>query len=71
LILTGNLYPSVKIFARADDLNVPVILVPHDTYTTLQMIQRIVGKIKPGDKTRIEMAKKLFEENVDWEQILR
>lgn len=71
LILTGNLYPSVKILPRADDLNVPVILVPHDTYTTLQMIQRTVGKIKPRDKTRIETAKKLFEENVDWEQILR
>lgn len=70
LILTGNLYPSVKIFPRADDLDVPVILVPYDTYTTLQLIQRIVGRIKPGDKIRIETAKKLFEKNVDWKKIL-
>ena len=70
LILTGNLYPSVKILPRADDLAVPIILVPHDTFTTLQLIQKIVGKIKPGDKMRIDIAKRLFEENVDWKQIL-
>jgi BioD-like phosphotransacetylase family protein len=70
LILTGNLYPSVKIFPRADNLSVPMILVPNDTYTTLQQVQRIVGRIKPGDKKRINRAKKLVEENVDWKRIL-
>jgi len=70
IIATGNLYPSVKVLPRADELNVPIILVPYDTYTTLQHIQKIVGKIKPGDKQRLELAKKLFEENVRWEKIL-
>jgi BioD-like phosphotransacetylase family protein len=70
LILTGNLYPSVKIFPRADDLEVPVILVPYDTYTTLQLVQRIVGRIKPTDRKRIGRVKKLVKENVDWKQIL-
>jgi BioD-like phosphotransacetylase family protein len=70
LILTGNLYPSVKIFPRADDLSVPIILVPYDTYTTLQQIQRIVGKIKPGDKKRINRAQKLIKENIDWKEIM-
>ena len=71
LVLTGNLHPSVKVFPRADELAVPVILVPYDTYTTLQQIQRIVGRIKPGDKKRISLAKKLVEDNVDWRQILQ
>jgi BioD-like phosphotransacetylase family protein len=71
LILTGNLYPSVKIFPRADDLKVPMILVPFDTYTTLQQVQRIVGRIKPTDKERINRAKKLIRENVNWKQILQ
>ncbi len=70
LILTGNLYPSIKVFPRADDLNVPIILVPHDTYTTLQAIQRIVGRIKPEDKKRINIAKRLVKEHTDWKQIL-
>lgn len=70
LILTGNLHPSVKIFPRADDLSVPIILVPHDTYTALQQVQRIVGRIKPRDKKRIDRAKKLVKKNVDWRRIL-
>jgi len=70
LILTGNLYPSVKIFPRSDDLKVPMILVPFDTYTTLQMVQRIVGRIKPTDKERIKRALKLVKENIDWKRIL-
>jgi len=70
IIATGGLYPSVKVLPRADELNVPIILVPHDTFTTLQQVQKIMGKIKPSDKTRLELAKKLFEENVKWEKII-
>jgi BioD-like phosphotransacetylase family protein len=71
LVLTGNLHPSVKIFPRADELKVPMILVPFDTYTTLQLIQKIVGHIKPSDNVRINRAKKLIKENMDWKQILQ
>ncbi len=71
LVLTGNLHPSVKIFPRADELKVPIILVPFDTYTTLQIVQKIVGRIKPTDSARINRAKKLVKENVDWKQILQ
>jgi len=70
LILTGNLYPNVKILPRADDLTVPIILVPYDTYTTLQLIQRIVGRIKASDRKRINRAKALVKEHVDWKTIL-
>lgn len=70
VILTGNLYPSVKVFPRADDLEVPLILVPYDTYTTLRIVQGIVGKIKPTDLKRIDRAKRLVKENVEWEDIL-
>jgi BioD-like phosphotransacetylase family protein len=70
LILTGNLYPSVKILPRADKLDIPVILVPYDTFTTLQLIQKIIGRIKPRDEKRITIAKKLLEENVVWKKII-
>jgi len=71
IILTGNLRPSVKVLPRADELKIPMIAVPQDTYTTLQLVQRIVGKIRPGDKERIATAKRLVQENVDWEKILQ
>ncbi|MEM2940019.1 MAG: phosphotransacetylase family protein [Thermoproteota archaeon] len=71
VILTGNLRPSVKVLPRADELKIPMIVVPQDTYTTLQQIQKIVGRVKPQDKTRITAAKKLVQENVNWKEILR
>ncbi len=71
LILTGNIYPSVKIFPRADDLLIPIIMVPYDTYTTLQLLQQVVGRIKPEDKRRIRTAKKNVKESVNWKKILQ
>ena len=71
IILTGNLQPSVKILPRADDLAVPMIVVPYDTYTTLQLVQKIVGRIKPGDKRRLDIAREILDKYVDWNQILR
>jgi len=71
VILTGNLYPSVKVLPRADELGIPLIVVPQDTYTTLQSVQKIVGRLKPRDTVRIAAAKKLVQDNVDWRTILR
>ncbi|MEM2878917.1 MAG: DRTGG domain-containing protein [Candidatus Hadarchaeales archaeon] len=71
IIVTGNLYPSVKILPRADEVKTPIIVVPYDTYTTLNMIQGIVGRIKPNDTGRLNLMKKLFEENVKWERVLK
>ncbi|MBS7640776.1 phosphotransacetylase family protein [Candidatus Bathyarchaeota archaeon] len=70
IILTGNLYPSVKVFPKADQLKVPLILVPYDTYTTLQYIQRTIGRIKPKDIRRIGAAINLVKAHVDLEKIL-
>jgi BioD-like phosphotransacetylase family protein len=70
LVLTGNLYPNVKIFPRADELNVPLILVPYDTYTTLQLINNIVRRVNPIDKEGIKKIEKKVREKVDWKQII-
>lgn len=70
IILTGNLYPSAKVLPKADHLKIPLIVVPYDTYTTLQHVQKIIGRIKPGDPRRINAAIDLVKKNVDWEYIL-
>ena len=71
VVLTGNLYPSVKVFPKADQLNVPLILVPYDTYTTLQHVQKIIGRIKPKDSRRIAAAINLVKKHVDWKSMLQ
>ncbi|MEM2739486.1 MAG: phosphotransacetylase family protein [Candidatus Bathyarchaeia archaeon] len=69
LILTGNLYPDVRVLAKAEEKGVPVILVPYDTYTTVELVGELVGRIKPGDRRRVDIAYRLVKENVDWKRI--
>jgi len=66
LVLTGNLRPSPLVLSRAKEKGVPVLLVPYDTYTTVNMLQDIAGKIRYGDSKRINLAKQLVSENVNW-----
>jgi BioD-like phosphotransacetylase family protein len=68
LILIGNLYPSIKVFPKADELKIPLILVLYDAFTTLQLLQKIIRKLM--DEERIKITKRIFEENLDWRRII-
>jgi BioD-like phosphotransacetylase family protein len=70
LILTGNLHPNVRVLSKAKEKGVPIILVSYDTYTTVDMVRDVTGKIRGGDKKRINEAKRLASEYVDWKELL-
>lgn len=70
LILTGNYYPDVRVIARAEKSGVPVLLVPYDTYTTVRNIGFLTGRIRPNDNKKIDLAKKVVNDYVEWERIL-
>lgn len=69
IILTGGLYPSVQVVARAEEKRVPIILVHYDTYTTIEKLQEVSRKITPSDHKGIELAKANLERNVNWQEI--
>ena len=71
LILTGNLYPDVRVLARAEHQGVPVLLVPYDTYTTVSKTDEVTGRIKYSDEKKIKLAEKVVEEHVKWKEILK
>ncbi len=56
LILTGGLYPNVKVISRAAEKGVPVILVHYDTYTTVERLSRVFRQIRFEDKVGINVA---------------
>lgn len=70
LILTGNLYPDARVLARAEELGVPVLLAPWDTYSTVRRISSLTGRINPQDKRKISLAKRLISQHVNWSKIL-
>ncbi|MHA1357115.1 MAG: DRTGG domain-containing protein [Candidatus Helarchaeota archaeon] len=69
LILTGNLYPDVKILIRAEEKQVPVLLVTHETKVAYDICLAVKAGLSPRQKDKIDLVKTLVKENVDWNQI--
>ncbi len=69
LILTGGLYPDIKVIARAAEKKVPVILVHYDTYMTIERISQVSRQIQPNDQESIQLALESIERYCNWEFI--
>jgi BioD-like phosphotransacetylase family protein len=67
LILTGFIQPDAKVIRVANDKNIPIILSPSDTYTTVRNLE----KLKPGiQEDEIDIVLKIIESQIDWETLL-
>lgn len=71
LILTGNLRPSPVILERARSVNVPIILVKHDTLTTVQSIEAVFGKTRFHQKKKIDRFVRLLEGRFDFDRLYK
>lgn len=70
LILTGGLYPDVKVIARAEEMKVPVVLVHYDTYTTVEKMGQVSRHIHPTDKKSIGVSLENIVTYCNWEHII-
>ncbi|NLE76688.1 MAG: phosphotransacetylase family protein, partial [Chloroflexi bacterium] len=66
LILTGNIQPNPIILSRAEELGVPMIMVPYDTLTTVEIIERFFGKTRFHQGKKIAALSELLEQRLDW-----
>ncbi|MBD3195130.1 MAG: AAA family ATPase [Candidatus Lokiarchaeota archaeon] len=68
LILTGFIKPDTSVITAANEKNVPILLSPSDTYTTLRNMERI----RPGiQQDEIKKVLDLVEKTIDWELLLK
>lgn len=70
LILTGGLYPAMKVVARAQEKGVPVLLVREDTFTVVKRLAGLSGQINAENRQSIELARNNVEKYCDWQTIL-
>jgi BioD-like phosphotransacetylase family protein len=70
VVLTNNIIPSQYVISRASDLGVPLLLVPSDTYETAKMIDDMDKLLTRDDNERIDLLKKLVENNVDIDKVI-
>lgn len=71
LVLTGNRRPSEVILAAAEERKIPVILVPMDTMSAVERMERMLGRLKVQSEEQMRCIKDLVEKYVDLEAILR
>lgn len=65
LILTGGLWPSHVVLARAEEQSVPVLLVPADTLSTVATIDELLGKLRVREAAKIAHAIRQYESFLD------
>lgn len=70
LILTGGLYPDVKVISFAAEKGVPVILVHCDTYTAIEIISEVSRRIRPGDSKGIAITVENVEKYCNWQRLV-
>ncbi len=69
LILTGNSHPDLHVMMKAEDLNVPIILTPHDTMTTVGIMEPYFGASRFHQAGKMRRLEKLFEKHMDFDRL--
>ncbi len=69
MILTGNLYPNDIILTRSEVQNIPIILVPEDTYSVAKKVEGILARQKLRDPLKTRQGAQLVSASVNFEAI--
>ncbi|MDP4013744.1 MAG: phosphate acetyltransferase [Candidatus Nanopelagicales bacterium] len=73
LLLTGGYEPDPALLRFARGLrgeSVPVLLTAAQTYETVERLSHLQGSLTSGDRNRVELAVRLFEDNMPVEQLV-
>jgi BioD-like phosphotransacetylase family protein len=71
LILTGELYPSEIILSRAEQKNVPMIVVREDTFSIAKKLEKLSVRLRLRDKSKVERGMNLVADNVDFSMLYK
>jgi BioD-like phosphotransacetylase family protein len=70
IILTGNLVPPQNLISKAHDRNIPVLLVPFDTFETARQIDNMTPLLTKDDSRRVALLASLVSQNLDTASLL-
>ncbi|MFH1149348.1 MAG: phosphotransacetylase family protein [Actinomycetota bacterium] len=70
LILTGGHRPSPLVLGQAEEMGVPIIMVEHDTATTVEMVESAIGHQKVHSPKKVERMRAHIRDELDLEALL-
>jgi len=69
IVITGGIRPSQVVLSKADEMNVPVLMTGEDALQTAAAIERLIMRIDPEDKGKMDLIKKNVRSGVDIERV--
>jgi len=69
LVLTGNIRPTAAVIDRAEEREVPIILLADDTLTAVDRSERIFGHIRFKQAAKIERFTTLLDQQFDFTRL--
>jgi len=69
IILTGNLFPNDIIISRAEEREVPMIVVKEDTLTTVEKIESLIKRLRVSGKKKVARAVELVNREVNFRSL--
>ena len=71
LILTGDLYPSEIIISRAEEKEIPILIVREDTYSIAKKLEKLSSRLRLRDKSKVERGMSMVADHVDFPLIYK
>lgn len=69
LVLTGNFRPSPQVIDRAEERQVPLILVPDDTLTTVDRAERLFGRVRFHQAPKLQRFAELLDAHFNFARL--
>ena len=70
IVLTNNILPPANIIARASARNIPLLLVPKDTFQTAKQLDDLIPLLGKEENSKMEMLGELVKSHVDLDKLL-
>jgi uncharacterized protein len=69
LVLTGNLRPTPLVIDRAEQREVPIILVPDDTLATVDRAERLFGRVRFHQDAKLRRFAEMLDANFAYDRL--
>lgn len=69
LVLTGDLYPNEIIVSRAEEKQVPIIVLPGDTYSISQNMEKLSVRIRLRESEKVARGVELIKKHVNFDRL--
>ncbi len=71
IILTGGMYTNDVIIGKAKMQGVPILSVHDDTFTTVERIEHVLGKIRIREQKKVLKTKEIIQREFDLERFIK